>query len=798
MRIGGIHYKGEDVIRAYKNGVMIWHLVDFTFCSCEEIELFTLPFVSLYSSDTWNLAEKQSIPIDLLEFHPLYASQGKKMESSWSGIQKILRDSLKASDSSNSIGEKTIDFIENIIGYASPSANSKGAEDIEVLPNVLGYASPAEQMFPYGLIETILFSPAYFRPSQVIEPEGKQFLTHYFPLLNRPSQAILPDGWILSKIYFPFKVQWSEAYHGTSLIKDNIEAPFILDERILVQPQQNILHSNKTLMQISPTKKIKVLYDLLTKLRDFLVVDESQRMQKYFVIQDKKYSYIDLAESKEVQKNNIILSFLNTKFDLARATNQKVDKELKTNKRISIQLSFSKNTEIYKSVNEYSKPLLENDYVSAYFSFAKEEAKNVNLLRLIEALEYNIFISEQMLNKGYLFSSENENMFTRWLIYPTDKLILDLSYSQWAKHLLEIFSSSLKTLFKFGKATNSQIQYSTIGPARSVLKKSFGRDNFARYQGKGKSGSIFRIDERIRYLPQEIIKSLSGSQFRMEELKIWEPEILIIFISGSIFRNDEPVEAKNTKSINASLSLSYLEFIETFEGFLSQGINSYGHGFLEQSNGLLFLSGLSNNYSKTEVNELTLRKRVVLTLQEEARHSEGYLSLSFIDTFTGLKEHFMSRGISYFEQWDAKNLKAFNSILYKNYVMIEFTALQKLKQFTAYFTHNYTTYLQETELLLFGNLVSKNYHFSLSNLILKQGIPFEENLLDFLSVIKTPIVSSFSQTENGSNQIKNAHNSILSFDENYRWLYPYYLDSEETELFIYQVKNFSYEDKSFI
>ena len=330
MRIGGIHYKGEDVICAYKNGVMIWHLVDFVFCSCEEIELFTLPFVSLYSSDTWNLTEKQSIPIDFLEFYSLYASQGKKVESSWNGIQKILRDSLKASNSSNSIGEKTIDFIESIIGYASPSANSKGAEDMELLPNVIGYASPAEQILPYGLIETILFVPAYFRPSQVIEPEGEQFLTHCLPLLNRPSRRVIPDGWILSKIYFPLTVQWSEAYYGISLIKDNVEAPFILDKRILVQSQQNILHSNKTLMQMSLTKGIKVLHDLLTKLRDFLVVDESQGIQKYFIIQDKRHSYIDLAESKEVRKNNIILSFLNTKFDLALATNQKIDKEIKS------------------------------------------------------------------------------------------------------------------------------------------------------------------------------------------------------------------------------------------------------------------------------------------------------------------------------------------------------------------------------------------------------------------------------------------------------------------------------------
>ena len=798
MRIGGIHYKGEDVIRAYKNGVMIWHLVDFTFCSCEEIELFTLPIVSLYSSDTWNLAERQSIPIDLLEFYPLYASQGKKVESSWSDIQKILRDSLKASDSSNSIGEKTIDFIECMIGYASSSANSKGAEGIEVLPNILGYASPAEQMFPYNLIETILFSPAYFRPSQVIEPEGEQFLTHYFPLLNRPSQAILPDGWILSKIYFPFKVQWSEAYHGTSLIKDNIEAPFILDERILVQPQQNILHSNKTLMQISPTKKIKVLYDLLTKLRNFLVVNKSQGMQKYFVIQDKRYSYIDLAESKEVQKNNIILSFLNTKFDLAQTTNQKINKEIKTSERILIQLPFSGNTEVYKNISGYSKPLLENSYVSASSSFIRRKVKNISSLKSIDALDYNIFISKQILNKSYFLNSKNENMFTHWLIYPIDELALDLSSSQWAEYFLEILSFSLKTLFDLGEAANSQTQYSTISSTQGILKKGFGRDNFARYQGKGKSGSKLRVDERIRYLLQEVIKSLSGSQFRMEELKIWNPQGLIKFISGSIFCNDESIVAKYTENKNIFLFLPYLEFIETFEGLLDQNINSYGRGALEQNNGLLFLSGLSNIYSKTEVKELILREQAVLILQEEAHHSEGYLFLSFIDAITGLKENLVSKGMVYLEQWNTEGLKALNGVLHKNYAMIDFSVLQELNQFIAYFTHNYIAYLQDTGLLLFGNSVSKNYHFSLLNLILKQSLSFGGNLLDFLLATKTSVVSSFSQTENGNNKIKNAHSSILSFDENYRWLYPYYLDNEETELFIYQVKNFSYEDKSFI
>lgn len=799
MRIGGIHYKGEDVIRAYKNGVMIWHLVDFTFCSCEEIELFTLPFVNLYDSSTWNLAEKQSIPIDFLTYYPLYASQGKKAESSWTGIQNILNDYLRASNSGNSIGEKIIDFTKCAIGYASCSANSIGSESTKLLPNAIGYASPAEQICPYGSIETILFAPAYFQPSQIMRPKGEQFLKHYLPLLSRPSGVAIPDGWILSKIYFPLMAQWSEAYCGTSLIKDNIEASFVLDERDLVKPQQNILHSNKVLMQLSPIKEIEVLYKILTKLRDFLVVDESQGMQKYFIIQDKRHSYIDLAESKEVQKNNIILSFLNIKFDLAQTMNQKVDREIKTSERISMQLPFSRNAEIYKSVNGYSKPLLENGYASAYFSFTKTEAKNVNLLRLIEALDYNVFISERVLNESYLFNSENENMFTHWQTYPTYGLALDLSYSQWAKYLLEIFSFSLKTLFEFGNAINSQIQYGTIGPTRSVLKKSFGRDSFARYQGKGKSGSIFRTDERIRYLPQEIIKSLSGSQFRMEELKLWNPEVLIKFTSGSIFRNDEPIIAKYTESKNIFLFLPYLEFIETFEGLLDQNINSYGRGFLEQNNGLLFLSGLSNNYSKTEVNELILREQAILILQEGIRHSEGYLFLSFIDTFTGLKENIISKGMVYLEQWNTESLKALKDILHKNYAMIDFTVLQEFNQFIAYFTHNYATYLQDTELLLFGNSVSKNYHFSLLNLILKQSIPFEENLLDFLSAARVFMVSSFSQTEKGNNEIKNAHNSILSLDgEEYRWLYPYYLDVEETELFIYQVKNFSYEDKSFV
>ena len=820
MRIGGIHYKGEDAIRAYKNGVMIWHLVDFTFCSCEGIELFTLPFVSFYSSDTWNLAEKQSIPIDLLEFHSLYASQDKNMKSSWSGIQKISRDSLKVSDSGNSIGEKTIDLIESITGYASSSINNKGTKDIKSLSNVIGYASLAEQMLPDGPMKMALFMPAYLQPSQTMRPKGEQFLTHCLPLLNRPSRRAIPDGWILSKIYFPLMVQWSEAYYGTSLIKDNIIAPLVLDERALVQLQQNILHSNKTLMQISPTEEVEVLYNLLTKLRDFLVVDESQEMQKYFVIQDKRYSYVDLtepkgvqkifviqdkrysyvdlAESKGVQKNNIILSFLNTRFDLAQTMNQKVDKEIKTSERISIQLPFSGNAEIYKSINGYSKLLLENGYASAYSFFTKTEVKNVNLLRLTEALDYNIFIFERVLNKNYLFNSKNENMFTRWLIYPTDELALDLSYSQQAKYLLEIFSFSLKTLFEFGKTVNSQIQYSTIGLARSVLNKDFGLDNFARYQGKGKSSSIFRADERIRYLSQETIKSLSSSQFRTEELKPWNPEILIKFISDSIFRNNEPIVAKYTKSKNTFLFLPYLDFIETFEGFLTQSVDFCGRGFLEQNSGLLFLSGLSNNYLKTEVNELTLREQVVLIPQEETRHSEGYMFLSFIEAFTGLKENFTSKGKIYFEQWDAENLKQLNSILYRSYAMVEFTVLQKLKQFVAYSTHDYVIYLQNTELLLFGNSVSINNHFSLLNLVLKQSTSFEENLLNFFSAAKTFITPSFSQAESGNNEIKNAYNSILSFDENYRWLYPYYLDNEGTELFIYQVKNFSYEDKSFI
>lgn len=705
MRIGGIHYKGEDVIRAYKNGVMIWHLVDFTFYSCEEIELFTLPFVNLYNSDTWNIAEKQSIPIDLLGFHPLCASQGKKVESPWSGIQKILRDSLRASNSGSSIGEETVNFIKNITGYASFGANTKGVGSLDLLQNVIGYASSVGQIFSYDSIKTTLSVPTYFRPSQIISP----------------------DSWILSKFHFPFRVQWSETYCGTSLIKEIVEAPFILNKRILVQSQQNILHFNKTLMQISPTEKIEMSYNLATKLGDFFVVNKSQEMQKYFVIQNKKYSYIDLAELKGFQKNNIILSFLDVKFDSVQAIKQKANKKIKTSEIILVQSSFSENAKTYKSIKDYSKSLVEISYVNAYSSFTREKAKNINLLRLIDISDYDIFISEQVINKSYFSNSKKENMFTHWPIYLIDESVLDLSYSQWAKCFLEIFSFSLKTLFELGKVTNSQIQY----------------------QGKGKNDSMFRVDE--------------------------------------------PIEAKDVKSIKAFLSLPYLDFIETFEGFLSQDINSYSRNFLEQNGDLILLSGLSNNYSKIEINDLTLREQRTLILQE-ARHSEGYLFLSFIDTFTGLKETFISNGSACLEQWNIKNLKILNNILHKRRAMIEFTVLQKLNQFISYFTHDYAAYLQDTELLLFGNLVSMNYHFSLLSLILKQGVPFEENLLDFLSATKTSITSSFSQAESGNNKIKNAHNSILSFDENYRWLYPYYLDNEETELFIYQIKNFSYGD----
>lgn len=798
MRIGGIHYKGEDVIRAYKNGVMIWHLVDFTFCSCEEIELFTLPFVSLYDSSTWNLAEKQSIPIDFLTYYPLYASQGKKAESSWSGIQKIPNDCLRASNSGNSIGEKTIDFVEGVIGYASRSANSIGSENTKLLPNAIGYASPAEQMLPYGPIETILFAPAYFQPSQIMKPKGEQFLIHYLPLLSRPSGSAISDGWILSKIYFPLMAQWSEAYCGTSLIKDNIEASFVLDERDLVKPQQNILHSNKALMQLSPMKEVEVLYKILTKLRDLLIVDKSRGIQKYFVIQNNKYSYIDFATPEEIQKNNAILNFLNTKFDLAMAIKQKIDKKTKTKEVVLIQLPFCKNVEIYKSANGYLNSLLENSYVSAHLYSIREETKNINILKLNEALDYDIFASEQVLNKSYFSNSDNENMFSQWKMYSINAPALNLSSSRWIEYFLEIFSSSLKTLFELGGSYNSKIQYSSIVPARGVLKKGFGQDNFVRYQSRGKSGSIFGVDERIRSSPQEKIKSLSGSRFTMEEPEFWKPAILIKSISGSIFRNDEPIAAKYTKSENVFLFMPYLEFIEAFEGFLEQGVNSYAQGFLEQNSGLLFLSGLSNNHLKTEVNDLILRERVSLILQEEARYSEGYLFLSFIDSFTGLKENFMSKGAGYLEQWDTKSLKISEDLLYKNYATIGFAALQGLNQFIAYFTHNYITYLQDTELLLFGNLVSRNYHFSLLNLILKQSAFLGEGLLNFLSSASVFATSSFSQAENGSNKIKNAHNSVLSFDENYRWLYPYYLDDEETELFIYQVKNFSYKDKSFI
>ena len=709
MRIGGIHYKGEDVIRAYKNGVMIWHLVDFTFCSCEEIKLFTLPFVNLYSSDTWNLAEKQSIPIDILGFHPLYTSQGKKVESSWNGIQKTLRDSLRVSNSGNSIGEKTIDFIQSVTGYASFGVNNKGVGSIKLLQNVIGYASSVGQMFSYNPIKTALSTPTYFRPSQIISL----------------------DDWILSKFYFPLRAQWSETYYGTSLIRESIKAPFILNKRNLVQSQQNILHFNKTLMQISPTEKIEMSYNLATKLGDFFVVNKSQKMQKYFVIQNKKYSYIDLAELKGFQKNNIILSFLDVKFDSVQTIKQKANKKIKISEIILVQSPFSENAKIYKSIKDYSKSLLEISYVNAYSSFTREKAKNINLLRLIDISDYNVFIFEQVINKSYFSNSKKENIFTSWPIYPTNESVLDLTYSQWAKCFLEIFSFSLKTLFELGKATNSQIQY----------------------QGKGKSDSIFRVDE--------------------------------------------PIEAKNIKSINAFLSLPYLDFIETFEGFLSQDINSYSHNFLEQNGDLLLLSGLSNNYSKTEINDLTLREQRTLILQE-ARHSEGYLFLSFIDAFTGLKETLISNGLACLEQWGIKDLKILNNILHKKSAMIEFTVLQKLNQFITHFTHDYVTYLQNTELLLFGNLVSTNYHFSLLSLILKQSVSFEENLLDFFSATKTSITSSFSQAESGNNKIKNAHNSILSFDENYRWLYPYYLDNKETELFIYQVKNFSYGDGRFI
>lgn len=793
MRLGGIHYKGEDIIRAYKNGVMVWHLVDFIFYNCDNVELFALPYAELYSSNTWN-AKKEECSIELSDFYPLYASKGEGAYS-FLDVSNILNIEFYASSSKKSDIKEEITLDQETTARASLGIGSIGEEQISLISNIIGYASTSASLLPKELIKWDLIIPALVQPARDLNFVAEQLIAYYFLLLNQPSHALLQEGGGKLAVFAPM--------HRSATRENNGNLETIVNNRLLLITQKSgklISDSSfsfyeRALIDTAITKNKKIQNIIKTEAQNRFDIDKRKIVGKVFLNKTEDFLLLDSVFAQILQNSYSIFGFVLSLMDL-----------VETKKMCFYKSFYGKNNNIlYTSISGSSS--ISN----------KEKINNLSLLKKAETSPYLIEALETFLPDVHLENSntKKESLFILEEFYNNANLEILKSkmIETFHKVLFQnradfIFSLTSPSLYSY-VITSKDCHFLQLDEI-SLIKISNWFYSFSfdilktPWSGKVLTNTILNsygkanIDNRadtsikLRVWPT----SFSGTQIAMEPVldTLLENKILL---SSKVLLEGGVLTPWNPWQTISSHSLPFLEFIDSLKAPFSQLVESTEHFFLEFDKGLLFfkIASMINSFGLTNVE---LLRALALNTKDFHNTLHSYLNLSFLDSFSGLDEKNESCALAGLVKSKIEAIKDKENIVSSETITIAFTDLQDLKRGDNLNIFYTKALLKDTSLFKLEDALS--YIKYDEYLILQDTVFTDFNIKDEQVFTYSGAFVDFSATQDDKSlgEIQNGSCSILSFNDDYRWLYPYYLDYENTELFIYQVKNFSYANKSFI
>lgn len=793
MRVGGIHFKGEDVVRAYKNGVMIWHLVDFIFYSCDDVELFALPLVTLHSPNTWN-AKKEEASIEFSEFYPLYASKGRENKS-LSEVSNILKIELQASESKNSELEEKTSFKQKTVNYASLSGAAHPSKKILLFSPVEGYASLSVNSCLRNLLQLNLRIPFRNQPSRVIQPYAEQALVYYFWLLNQFSGPLSPEGEINLTIDIPLRDSASRQGRG--------KLGFVINNNLLLLLQKSkwfISNSSnqfldESIMRSSFTKYYKTLSEINTLSKNSFYCDTSKIVEKNFLNTAENFLLLDLTPTKKVEKNNHILGEAIDQLDYVILKKAFINKSL-INKNIdTLYTSIKENFFIQSKSNFNNFSLFQSELSKPYKIAFKGKILSKPTLK-----ESSVnFILEAYLSQIYacvnLRLQKDKFIANFYKICFLNNELFSLACPQAAPYSYTTINEN-NVSFEIGNIFSYKILDKIYSLSSEILRTPWGRRSVTNALLNSYSKSNIKIDVNKDFNPKLTSCSFADIKTRIEEIARIFSNLNPLLANKSLLMGTPPNNIRFTKRIFSS-SLVFLEFIEGFKAPFF-GIAKFSNcSFLEFDSGLLFfeIASLVSSYS---LPKLRFLERNILTTQNSNDFSHSYLKLSFLETVFEANANFRHKNKNALKLSEKNNIKRQEKIKSFNTLITSFSKFQIMDNGIAQDKTRISVHLDMTILSYFGGLVFQNKQDEY--LILKNSAIKDFCIAEKFDCAhsKSRLVHSNILAEKGSDKIQNKSCSVLSFDNSYRWIYPYYLDEENTELFIYQVKNFSYANKNFI
>lgn len=790
MLINGIHYKGVDITRAYKNNELIWHLINYNFYSCDNTKIYFLPSAELFNSQGQSFLKNQAIPIQFISFCPVTIVAGKNFKNSLYLIDEALISSLNVSEGKKGKTLHNVWVSPKIQGHARLAKKWVGYDPISLFYNVEGYSSIAKKNYILNTQNIINLSFAHcstarqenikllgqaeniswLNSSVAKQPEPEiNVISNCFQKFSSPPSKNPDKNFLLissGKQFFAAddgkccNVPSEVSSYLSPIIATDDGKIGTIDSSVSTHLSPTIATDDGEIGIINPSVK--------TREDSIAYAVEAPTVIEWIGIDSNVYDILLSSQGKVGSKSQKILSFSPAQANILVSKKQLVSHYIPASVQNTLYaLSGEKILSIF-GIKSQKNLEVSTSRASQFTPINKQDAKIFSTL---------FAFTDKLLNANYGSFFLNLNVFSTALkktsnidcgvsIRPVEKLVSPVG------KLSNInFDNSFSSLTKFAASPPG-----TIGIDNDIFSLSIDKLN-----SPNKQSQLIKID--IKGIDELILRSINPASSAVQDF--------VSLKSNTELYNSKPVPSLSVGPQAIFLASTYIRFTDALSSTIKLPVTFTNIARLEQSHGLVFLDAVEFPKS-IPINRFLLDEIVSLLAPKKDASSRTEVLLEFTKSMgEGFDFTAKSMGIGPLKSNGVLLIREFKELTNSTFQHLNSIKAKNLSKSTGD-----STYIVDA---LLKNIQSKFLDEATSDSNLAFCVKLE-NAESFglgsgaalSDSYASPLLTQATKRRmEANNKIKNAHKATLGFDQSYKWNYPKYTD-DGIGLYIQQVKKFSY------